>query len=208
MPGLLAISSDTPAARLEAADATGSPASTSGALVDGDPFVEKRDNRAVHADEVLAVLSRLAEAQCRAWVGGGWGVDALAGRQTREHRDVDLAIDAACEAEALATLAELGYPIETDWRPARVELAASDSRWVDLHPVEFGPDGTGRQPDLEGGHFEYPAACFVTGRIAGHVVPCLSIDQQLRFRAEYEPREIDRHDIAVLAGLDPPSPVA
>jgi lincosamide nucleotidyltransferase A/C/D/E len=158
----------------------------------------------VRADEVFAVLSRLAEVQCRAWVAGGWGVDALAGRQTREHRDVDLAIDAAGEAAALAALAELGYAIETDWRPARVELAASDSRWVDLHPVEFGPDGAGRQPAREGGHFEYPTACFITGRIAGHVVPCLSIDQQLRFREGYEPRETDRDDIAVLAGLKSP----
>ena len=114
---------------------------------------------------------------------------------------MDLAIDAACEAEGLAALAELGYAIETDWHPARVELAASGSRWVDLHPVKFGPDGAGRQADLEGGHFEYPVACFVTGRIAGNVVPCLSIEQQLRFHEGYEPREIDRHDIAVLTGL-------
>jgi lincosamide nucleotidyltransferase A/C/D/E len=50
---------------------------------------------------------------------GGWGVDALVGRQTRPHRDVD--IDAAYQAPVLLALYERGYRIETDWRPNRVE---------------------------------------------------------------------------------------
>ena len=95
------------------------------------------DNQAVTLDAVLEVLTALEDAPCRAWIAGGWGVDALAGRQTREHRDLDLAIDAADEATTLSTLSRLGYVIETDWRPVRVELAAGDSRWVDVHPVQF-----------------------------------------------------------------------
>jgi lincosamide nucleotidyltransferase A/C/D/E len=158
----------------------------------------------VQAHSVLEVLSALDEAKCRAWVAGGWGVDALASRQTRDHRDLDLAIDAARELEALVALGELGYAIETDWRPARVELAATGSRLVDLHPVRFGSDGVGRQTDPDGGCFEYPSECFVTGRIASSVVPCLSADQQLRFREGYELREVGRHDIAVLSGLKSP----
>jgi lincosamide nucleotidyltransferase A/C/D/E len=158
----------------------------------------------VVTQSVLEVLSSLEEAGCRVWVGGGWGVDALVREQTREHRDLDLAIDANCEAKALATLAEMGYAIETDWRPARVELAAAGSRWVDLHPVRFDVDGRGRQADLDGGYFEYPSDCFVTGRIGGRAVPCLSVEQQLRFREGYELREVDRHDLAVLAALKSP----
>ena len=134
-----------------------------------------------------------------AWVAGGWGVDALVGEQTREHRDLDLAIDG--ETDALAALAGLGYAIETDWRPARVELAASGERWVDLHPVTFTADGHGRQADLDGGHFDYPPECFVTGRIGGRAVPCLSVEQQRRFHTGYEPRDVDRHDLALLDRL-------
>jgi lincosamide nucleotidyltransferase A/C/D/E len=154
------------------------------------------------AAQVLAVLERLEAASCRYWVAGGWGVDALVGKQTREHRDLDLAVDAACEAGALAALDELGYEIETDWRPARVELAAAQSRWVDLHPVRFDAAGDGRQADVDGGWFDYPRGCFVAGRIADRGVPCLSIDQQLRFRQGYELRDVDRHDIALLAALE------
>src|SRR5436305_13032130 len=102
------------------------------------------------AAEVLAVLDALAAAGCPAWIGGGWGVDALAGRQTRSHRDLDLAIDAAGETAALAALAARGYVVETDWRPVRVEVAAPPGRWVDLHPVAFGADGSGTQAGPDG----------------------------------------------------------
>src|SRR4051794_25159397 len=84
-----------------------------------------RQNRELMLEpEVLEVLTALEEAGCRFWIAGGWGVDALVGAQTREHRDLDLAIDAAREAGVLAALAGLGYAVETDWRPARVQLAA------------------------------------------------------------------------------------
>jgi lincosamide nucleotidyltransferase A/C/D/E len=154
----------------------------------------------VLARAVLNVVSALAG--CRCWVAGGWGVDALVGEQTRDHRDLDLAIDARCQADVLTALEGLGYSIETDWRPARVELAAAGSRRVDLHPVRFGPDGVGRQADLDGGHFEYPAGCFTVGRIGGEPVPCLSADQQRRFRRGYALRDADRHDLALLAALE------
>lgn len=49
----------------------------------------------MHLSEVIEVLADLREADCRAWVAGGWGVDALVGGQTRPHRDLDLAIDGA-----------------------------------------------------------------------------------------------------------------
>ncbi|MBO0731850.1 MAG: hypothetical protein J2P57_21505, partial [Acidimicrobiaceae bacterium] len=47
----------------------------------------------MRADEVLGVLDRLDERGIDAWVDGGWGVDALIGRQTREHDDLDLVVD-------------------------------------------------------------------------------------------------------------------
>jgi lincosamide nucleotidyltransferase A/C/D/E len=48
------------------------------------------------------------------------------GQQTRPHRDVDLDIDGAFEGEVAAVLHDLGYVMETDGRPNRVELAAAD----------------------------------------------------------------------------------
>jgi lincosamide nucleotidyltransferase A/C/D/E len=153
------------------------------------------------ASDVRAVLEALSRAGCRAWVGGGWGVDALAGRQTRPHRDLDLAVDADHQAVAIEALERLGFVVETDWRPVRVALVADADRWVDLHPVVFDADGNGCQADVDGGHFEYPRDCFSAGSIGGVPVACLSVDQQLRFHEGYQPRDHDRHDLALLHSL-------
>ncbi len=155
------------------------------------------------AQEVLRVLESLKNVGCRFWVGGGWGVDALIGHQTRAHRDLDLALDSDGESAAFEDLFRLGYGIETDWRPVRVELAAPGDRWVDLHPVVFAADGDSLQADVEGGSFAYPNGCFVTGVIAGVLVPCLSIEQQLGFHEGYEPRDVDRADLDLLRALRP-----
>lgn len=92
---------------------------------------------------MLAVVGNLRDARRRMWVGGGWGVDALAGLQTRPHRDLDLGVDSLNEEAALQVLKRRGYAIETDWRPAHVELVAAARSWVDLHPVVFDAAGPG-----------------------------------------------------------------
>ena len=148
--------------------------------------------------EVLAVLEVLSTSGCRFWVGGGWGVDALYGRQTRAHRDLDIAVDLRDADSSVSTLGRRGYTVDTDWRPVRVELIHPAVGWVDLHPVEFDKFGHGRQADVGGGWFDYPPGSFTFGNLAGVIVPCLSPRQQLRFRRGYELREVDRHDLQLL----------
>lgn len=42
------------------------------------------------ATQAAAILRDLEASGIRFWVRGGWGVDALLGRSTREHHDLDL----------------------------------------------------------------------------------------------------------------------
>jgi len=149
--------------------------------------------------DVLEVSGALRTAGVRHWPAGGWGIDALVGRQTRPHRDLDLAVDAVDLAAAVAVLADLGYAAETDWLPVRLELAAPGERWVDLHPVVFDAHGDGRQAGLDGGHFDYPAGELVVGSIEGHAMPCLSLTRQRVFHSGYPLRP---QDVADLAELD------
>ena len=46
--------------------------------------------------QAVLVCAGLADAGVRFWLAGGWGVDALAGRQTRSHRDLDV-FDVVCD---------------------------------------------------------------------------------------------------------------
>ena len=158
------------------------------------------------AEQVVRCVQGLTDAGVRVWVGGGWGVDALVGRQTRDHHDLDLALDADRFDEVLAGLLAEGFGVATDWRPVRLELAHLDGRRVDLHPLTIAADGTARQPGLDGATFEYPADAFAVGRVADHPVLCLSLAQQERFHSGYDPRPQDLHDLALLRSLRASAP--
>ncbi len=156
----------------------------------------------MHLKEVTEILADLREAGCRAWVAGGWGVDALVGGQTRPHRDLDLAMDGGDVPSAIVALEQRGYRVETDWRPVRVDLACVGVGWVDVHPVVFDQDGHGRQAGSEGACFDYPPTAFDTGSLGATQVACLSRQQQLTFHTGYEPRPVDLHDLELLNALE------
>ncbi|MEU5921742.1 amino acid transporter [Streptomyces sp. NPDC047141] len=151
------------------------------------------------ADDVLFVLSLLQRAEADVWVGGGWGIDALIGEQTRDHRDLDLMHRQDQEAAVLTALSAAGFVESLDWRPIRFVVQAPDGREIDLHPLVFGDDGSAAQasPDPQR-PFTYPPSCFVTGTIRETAVPCLSAEQQVHFHQGYEPTERDRQDMARL----------
>jgi lincosamide nucleotidyltransferase A/C/D/E len=151
--------------------------------------------------EVLRVLDAVRSTGCRFWLEGGWGVDALVGRETRPHRDVDVDFDADYEHAVLEVLTGLGYSIETDWRPNRVELSAPGSRWVDLHPLVIDANGDARQAGLDGGWHEFPRSWFTSGSLGGVTVPCVSVEAQRHFRTGYELRTVDLLDLAQLDRL-------
>lgn len=153
---------------------------------------------------MLSVHEGLRADSVRHWLAGGWGIDALVGRQTRTHRDLDLAVDTDAVADAVAVLGTLGYTAETDWLPVRLELAAPGQRWVDLHPVVFDARGHGRQAGLDGSHFDYPATDLVVGAIQGCPLPCISAARQRAFHAGYRLRPQDEADLAELDKLAVP----
>src|SRR5437773_2317745 len=96
--------------------------------------------------DVLAAMDSLARNGIDAWVGGGWGVDAVVGETTRPHRDLDLAIRSTHMERAIEVLGRLGYRPSLDLRPVRLVLSAPAGPSIDLHPVTFDPQGVGHQP--------------------------------------------------------------
>ncbi|MFJ4922691.1 nucleotidyltransferase domain-containing protein [Streptomyces sp. NPDC088725] len=149
------------------------------------------------ADGALAVLTLLRGADV--WIAGGWGIDALVGKQTRPHRDLDLAHRADHEPRVIEALAAAGFTETLDQRPVRFVMARPSGESVDLHPLVFAPDGSAVQSSHDPDEpFRYPADCFTAGTIGGERVPCLSAAQQVAFHQGYEPAGHDRHDMALL----------
>ncbi|MER7666416.1 amino acid transporter [Streptomyces sp. NPDC096193] len=151
------------------------------------------------ADDVLSILAVLRKVDVDIWIGGGWGIDALVGKQTRPHRDLDLMHRKSQEPAAVTALADAGFVETLDWRPVRFVVTDPQGREIDLHPLDFAADGSAVQasPTPEQ-PFVYPASSFVTGTILGSTVPCLSPQQQVFFHQGYEPADHDRHDMALL----------
>lgn len=149
-------------------------------------------------EAVLDLLAGLERAGVRAWVGGGWGADALVGEQTRAHADLDLAVDADDASLAADVLQEAGLALTVDWGDVRRLYTAPDGRGVDVHPVRMAADGSGVQAGLDGTSYLYPAGSWSRGRLGGAAVPCLSAATQLSFRRGYPLRPEDLHDLVLL----------
>jgi lincosamide nucleotidyltransferase A/C/D/E len=155
------------------------------------------------AADVLEILDRLDGAGLVVWLDGGWGVDALVGRHSRPHQDLDLVIARHDCAAAQAVLAGLGFQPDLaavpGW-PAQPLLADAEGRRVDLHVVVFDRQGNGWQ-ELGGGAWGvYPAEGLTgVGTVGGRQVRCLTPQLQVRHHLGYPLDADDRHDLALLA---------
>lgn len=168
------------------------------------PALERFKYRYIHtpAPQVLAVLDELAAEGIKGWLAGGWGVDALIGRQTRRHNDIDFVIsddeppfkeiDQALTRQGFWFVGKFHHPgIPAPWchtwrhrAGAKVEVLP-----VPLDMVPFVADGA----DIGG--VKQP---FAEGSINGQPVPCLSAELQLLMHRGYPQREADDHDVALL----------
>lgn len=149
-------------------------------------------------DSFLMLLDLLYELNIKYWVDGGWGIDVLIGKQTRDHRDVDIDFDAGDELMLITKLEAIGYEITTDWRPSRVELFHPKYGFIDIHPLEISESGAARQANPEGGWYLFEAKWFSTAEFEGRTIPCISVEAQRLFHSGYELREIDKVDLTNL----------
>ena len=92
---------------------------------------------------VVALLEALQKQGAHPCVGGGWGVDALLGQQTRDHSDLDLWLPANEFAQLIVIFAARGIDRILPWgddRPWNLVLHDGAARRVDLHLYESLPD--------------------------------------------------------------------
>jgi lincosamide nucleotidyltransferase A/C/D/E len=178
------------------------------------------------AADVPRVHRWLAAEGIQAWITGGWGVDAIAGEQTRPHLDLDLLVPIDQGDQARTILEEHGfelYPpeIRLPFRLAMVNRRAR--RMIDLQLASPNPDGTytfrviDTQPSVPNFDYVYSAEGLGgRGRVAGVELPCVSREEQVRsrttlgysFESPQRMREggilADVHDLEVMDGLQDP----
>lgn len=148
--------------------------------------------------DVIELYNLLTKEGISVWLDGGWGVDALLGRQTRPHEDVDIVIEEK-HVPKLRTLL-VGYTDvpRDDTSPWNFVLGNRKGDLVDVHAVVFDEVGNGRYGPLKKG-IMYPAASLTgTGILGGHQVRCISPQYVVKFHMQYTPDKNDIKDIAAI----------
>jgi lincosamide nucleotidyltransferase A/C/D/E len=157
---------------------------------------------------VADVLDRFDRAGLWYCIEGGWGVDALLGEQTRQHRDLDLGVRLDDVDGICTVLAEFERD-DSEW-PSSVILEDPAGRRVDAHPLSFDEAGEGWQANRSGDPYRWPREQLdARGVIGGREVRCITPELQLRWHRHGDFDDLDWADMDALArrfGLPEPDP--
>jgi lincosamide nucleotidyltransferase A/C/D/E len=151
------------------------------------------------AHSLISIVDRFEREKIDVWLDGGWGVDALLGRETREHDDLDLVAELRHTERVIELLGGLGYDVVPGAPPKSFVLVDRVGRQVDIHSVTFDVEGGGVY-QMEGGReWVYPAEGFAgQGSVDGRAVRCLSPEVQVLVHAGYELTEKDYRELYLL----------
>ena len=159
----------------------------------------------MEAKDIIELYTLFEENHIQVWIGGGWGIDALLGKQSRPHKDLDIAIQHQDKPKLRKLLEERGYKDvarddTSDWN----FVLSDGEREVDIHTFVFDDDGN----NIYG--TAYPKESLTgTGTINGKSVNCIPPEWVVKFHAEatYKPKAKDIQDVNAICdklGLKPP----
>ncbi len=91
------------------------------------------------ATDARDIYALLAAAQVRCWVIGGWGIDALLGRETRSHKDLDVLFVRGEHTRAWDRLHRAGFRLDYAWEE-NTEVDCGDGRVMPSAYLELLPE--------------------------------------------------------------------
>lgn len=149
---------------------------------------------AMTAEAVLSLVRLLENNDIEVYVDGGWGVDALLGKQTREHDDLDIAVPHKYVPLLRELLGARGYkevPHPDSWE-CNFVLDDEQGHLLDVHSYAF-EDGK----NTFGVAYE-PRHLTGSGKINGYPVKCPPPNVMVEFHTGYEVDADDYRDTKAL----------
>jgi lincosamide nucleotidyltransferase A/C/D/E len=150
--------------------------------------------------EVIDFYNQLKNIGIKIWIDGGWGVDALLGKQTRPHKDLDIAIQQKDIPKFKELMERQGYKDtkSEDARPHNFILSDDLGHKIDVHVIVLDDKGNGIYGPIENVEI-YPSASLTgSGTIGGQKVRCISPEWMIKFHSGYELKKKDFQDISAL----------
>jgi lincosamide nucleotidyltransferase A/C/D/E len=164
---------------------------------------------AMSVEQAKAVYDLLDQNSVRCWVMGGWGVDALLGCVTREHKDLDLLVLIEDLPRYVDLVRRHGFERKLVWsesQPIEIDAAPFDSAFVDAHPdgreidvhvIDVDPRGVVTQ--FHADPWPLPRdAVSGTGALDGDTVRCVTRAAQIAMHSGYDLPERHREDVRLL----------
>ncbi len=135
-------------------------------------------NPAMPIATVLVVMTTLEAGGVEVALMGGWGADALAGKQLRSHHDLDLIVNRDHLDKALVALYTIGF---VEWFRERSPGSFGD---LELESGVVVRDPAMRVVDLHAMRFDRQGPALTEGMIGGRPVTCMSAELQIEANAK------------------------
>jgi len=145
--------------------------------------------------DVINIVCLFEHNEIELIIDGGWGVDALLGRQTRIHEDLDIAVEHKDIARIRDLLEARGYRDvpRDDTRDCNFVLGDENGHLIDIHSFTFNERG-----EIIFG-VPYPFDSLNgSGTIDGHPVRCITPEWMVKFHTGYELDDNDYQDVRLL----------
>lgn len=134
----------------------------------------------IKAEEVLDIYDRLENLGIKIWLDGGWAKDALLGKITRSHNDLDVAVEHKNIEKFREFFQQDGY--------AEIERA-EDKKWdfvladdkgheIDVHAFSFDENGEVLEENDWAGYCKN--SLIGLGSVDGRMVRCVSLEHLIR----------------------------
>lgn len=149
----------------------------------------------VRIEDASEIIRFALQNGIKVYLDGGWGVDALLGRETRIHNDIDLFVEMRNYHDYIHIIKENGFSEVTMEYTTKNHTVWNDDkqRIIDLHCFEFINDGILYEGDI------FPLETFSgTGKVGDITVSCIEPFSQVMFHLGYEHDENDVHDVMLL----------
>jgi lincosamide nucleotidyltransferase A/C/D/E len=176
------------------------------------------DAQMMRADQVADLHVRLVDHGVDCCVVGGWGVDALVGTVTREHKDLDVLMPLTALRDGVSLWADEGFEFAYPWPesrgiaghhpllgepiPSAFVLTHEDGREIDVHVYEVLGARLTCLWDTD--RVLEPDDLAATGSIGGVAVRCMTASMQLTCHQGYDLPPAHAADVRLLQQLIPP----
>jgi lincosamide nucleotidyltransferase A/C/D/E len=152
------------------------------------------------AKDARGLYDLLERGGIKIWIDGGWAVDAVLCEQTRDHSDLDIALETRFLSRLREVMADRCFEQipRDDTRPWNFVLGNGDGLEVDVHAFTFDENGNGVYGPPENGDYYWADALTGEGVIEGRPVRCISPEWLVRWHTGYELKETDFHDVRAL----------